>query len=74
MASDYYQLLGVRREATAAELKRAYEITLQRASRDGATKHMVDVVKAYEVLSHPARRSLYDQTGMAALHERVPND
>lgn len=71
---NYYALLGVRRDATPAELKRAYEITLQRGSRDGATKHMVDVVKAYEVLSDPGRRRVYDQTGFGVVPERVPND
>ena len=70
---DYYELLGVRRDASVDELKRAYEVTLSRASRDGATKHMVDVVKAYEVLSHPGRRAFYDQTGHGVVPERVPN-
>lgn len=73
MGKDYYALLAVRREASPAEIRRAYETALARASRDGATRHMVDLVKAYEVLSHPGRRSLYDRTGFGVLPERVPN-
>jgi curved DNA-binding protein CbpA len=73
VGKDYYTLLGVRREATPAEMRRAYEIALARASRDGATRHMVDLVKAYEVLSHPGRRKVYDHTGFGVVPERVPN-
>jgi curved DNA-binding protein CbpA len=70
---DYYALLDVRREASPAEIKRAYETALNRASRDGATRHMVDLVKAYEVLSHAGRRQVYDETGIGVVPERVPN-
>jgi curved DNA-binding protein CbpA len=73
VGKDYYALLAVRREASPAEIRRAYETALARASRDGATRHMVDLVKAYEVLSHPGRRSLYDRTGFGVIPERVPN-
>lgn len=69
----YYELLGVRREATPAELRRAYESALARASREGATRHMVELVAAYEVLADPGRRRLYDGTGVAVPRERVPN-
>ena len=73
MRQDYYRLLDVHRDASAAELKRAYEVALSRANRDGATKHMVDLVKAYEVLSDPRRRRVYDETGLGVVPERVPN-
>lgn len=73
MGKNYYDLLNVRRDASPAELKRAYEVALSRASRDGATRHMVDLVAAYEVLSHPGRRQVYDSTGVGVVPERVPN-
>jgi curved DNA-binding protein CbpA len=73
VGKDYYTLLSVRREATPAEIRRGYETALARASRDGATRHMVDLLKAYEVLSHPGRRSVYDRTGFGVVPERVPN-
>ncbi|MGZ6838822.1 MAG: J domain-containing protein [Blastococcus sp.] len=69
----YYELLGVRPEASPAELRRAYETALARASREGATRHMVELVAAYEALADPARRRLYDQTGLSVPRERVPN-
>jgi curved DNA-binding protein CbpA len=74
MRQDYYRLLDVRRDASAAELKRAYELALSRANREGATRHMVDLVRAYEVLSNPGRRRVYDETGIGVVPERVPND
>jgi hypothetical protein len=72
-ARDFYELLGVRREATAEELRRGYETALARASRDGATRHMVDLVEAYEVLRDPGRRRTYDEIGIGVVPERVPN-
>jgi hypothetical protein len=70
---DHYALLDVPRTATDAQLRRAYETALARANRDGATKHMVEIVNAYEVLSHPGRRAIYDDTGTSWVPERVPN-
>ena len=70
---DLYALLDVRRDASPAELRRCYELALQRANRDGATRHMVDLVKAYEILSQPDRRRVYDETGLTVVPERVPN-
>jgi curved DNA-binding protein CbpA len=73
VGKNYYALLAVRREATPAEIRRAYEIALARASRDGATRHMVDLVTAYEVLSDAGRRAVYDEIGIGVVPERVPN-
>lgn len=70
---DYYALLDVPRGATPEALRYAYELALSRANRDGATRHMVDIVAAYEVLSDPDRRRSYDATGVAVRPERVPN-
>jgi curved DNA-binding protein CbpA len=73
VSGDYYALLGARPDASPAELRRAYEIAVRQASRDGAVKHMADLVRAYEVLSDPGRRRLYDGTGRAVIPERTPN-
>lgn len=70
---SYYELLDVRRDATPSELRRGYEQALARANRDGATRHMVDLVAAYEVLSDHHRRRVYDETGLGVVPERVPN-
>lgn len=73
VSKDLYELLGVQRQASAGELRRSYETALARASRDGATAYMLELVRAFEVLGDASRRRLYDQTGMVIARERVPN-
>lgn len=71
--TDLYELLGVRRDASPAEVRRGYEQALSRANRQGATRHMLDLVQAHDVLSDASRRRLYDGTGVVAVRERRPN-
>lgn len=75
MAEDYYGLLGVARNATDAEIKAAY--------RKAAMKHHPDrnpgnkeaeatfrkINGAYEALSDPKKRKLYDQYGEAGVNQ-----
>lgn len=64
---DYYAVLGVFRDASQEEIKRAYFESAQRLHPDknvaaGETELFLEIQKAYEVLSNPKRRVLYDAT------------
>lgn len=65
---DYYSILGVGREASDEEIKRAYrgkarETHPDVAEHDGAEDAFKDISEAYEVLSDPQKRAMYDRFG-----------
>jgi molecular chaperone DnaJ len=70
--ADYYDLLGVARDADADTLKRAYRRLARQYHPDinkdpGAEDKFKEIGRAYEVLSDPQTRSRYDQFGEAGL-------
>jgi molecular chaperone DnaJ len=69
--SDLYKLLGVTREASEAEVKKAYrklamELHPDRNKEHDAAERFKEVTEAYEVLRDPQKRAAYDRYGDAA--------
>jgi len=69
---DYYALLGLTRDASEAEIKRAFRTLARELHPDVSTEadaggRFRAVAEAYEVLSDPARRRTYDRYGHAGL-------
>lgn len=69
MAKDYYQTLGVSRKADEKEIKQAYRKLARKLHPDvnpndkTAEAKFKEVSEAYDVLSDPDKRKLYDQYG-----------
>jgi molecular chaperone DnaJ len=70
--SDFYTLLGVTREATEADIKKAYrklamEYHPDRNPAPDAEHRFKEITEAYEVLRDPQKRAAYDRYGKAGL-------
>ncbi len=72
MKRDYYETLGLARDAEEAEIKKAYRRMAQKYHPDRnpgdavAEERFKEAKEAYEVLSEPRKRAAYDQFGHAA--------
>lgn len=68
---DYYEILGVSRTASDAEIKKAFRALAMKYHPDRYTgdqgEKFKEIKEAYEVLSDSKKRSLYDQFGHAGV-------
>ena len=66
---DYYETLGLNKKATAEELRKAYRKLARKYHPDlnpgdkSAEDRFKNVQEAYDVLSEPRKRQMYDQVG-----------
>lgn len=65
---DYYKIMGVSRDASADDIKKAYRKLARKYHPDVSTEanaehHFKEVNEAYEVLKDPEKRATYDQLG-----------
>jgi molecular chaperone DnaJ len=72
MARDYYEILGVSRDADKEEIKQAYRRLARKYHPDvnkesGAEERFKEINRAYEVLSEPDARARYDRFGEAGV-------
>jgi DnaJ-class molecular chaperone len=72
LESDYYEVLGVAKDATPEAIKKAYRGMARKHHPDvnpgdkTAEKKFKEVQQAYDILSDPEKRALYDRYGTAA--------
>lgn len=81
LCSSHYETLGIKKDATESEIKKAYRALAMKwhpdkateKDRDEATKQFQKISEAYEVLSNKDQRRQYDQMRDANSGSGMPN-
>ena len=76
---DYYEVLGVSRDADKKTIQQAYHKLAVRYHPDrckepGATEKFKEIAEAYAILSDPEKRRLYDSHGFSGVSHFTPED
>jgi molecular chaperone DnaJ len=72
---DYYETLNLNQQASEAEIKKAYKRLAMKHHPDRnngdskSTETFKEVKKAYDILSDPQKKSIYDQYGHAGIDQ-----
>ena len=82
MKKDYYEILGVPKDAAIAQIKKAYRSLALRNHPDRvpeqqkkeAEEKFKEISEAYAVLSDPQKRKMYDQYGHAGIDQQYTSE
>ena len=82
MKKDYYEILGLQKDASAQQVKKAYRSLALRNHPDRvpqekkkeAEEKFKEISEAYAVLSDPQKKQMYDQYGHAGIDQRYTTE
>lgn len=82
MKKDYYEILGVAKDATVQQIKKAYRSKalkyhpdrVEEGKKKVAEEKFKEISEAYGVLSDPKKRQMYDQYGHAGIDQNFTSE